>query len=280
MAFPILVVNPNTTASMTLGVERALAPIVASSKFPSPTFFTAPSGVPSINNDHDCHHTADVVLPHLLATPYAPPTPTSPRLPSSLAHLSLASAHSAILIACYSVHPLVPLIATHCASLPGPTRPVLGIFEASLLASLALLHAPEDRFGIVTTGAVWEGILGAGVRDFLGVRAGDDRARVDRFAGVETTGLSAVELHDMPADEVERRMKAAVKRLIARARGADGTGALKAVCLGCAGMAGLDATVRAACVEQLGDVEGAKVHIVDGVKAGYTLLEGLVRAQL
>ncbi|BGP39758.1 hypothetical protein JCM10450v2_003728 [Rhodotorula kratochvilovae] len=278
MSLPILVVNPNTTESMTRGVERALAAIVVSSKFPSPTFFTAPTGVPSINDDHDCHHTAGVVLPHLVATPYAAPTPTSPSLPSSNSHLSLAAAHSAVLIACYSVHPLVSLLAAHYASLPGPARPVLGIFEASLLTSLALLHAPEDRFGIVTTGAVWEGILSAGVHDFLGVRGED--AQVERFAGVETTGLSAVELHDLPAAEVEQRMKDAVKRLIARARGDDGKGRLRAVCLGCAGMAGLEATVRAACVEELGEEEGAKVHIVDGVKAGYTILEGMVRAQL
>ncbi|GAA5943618.1 hypothetical protein JCM3775_005829 [Rhodotorula graminis] len=267
---PILVVNPNTTRSMTDGVERALNGIIESSKFPRPTFFTAPTGVASINDDKDCHHTADEVLPHLLAT--SGPSTTS-------SSLSLVDAHSAILIACYSVHPLVPLLAAQYASQPGPTRPVTGIFEASLVASLALLHSPDDRFGIVTTGAVWDGLLTRGVRDFLALRGGEG-ARTGRFAGVETTGLTAVELHDLPADEVARKMKEAVKRLIGRARGDDGSGRLSAVCLGCAGMAGLDATVREACVEELGEVDGAKVHIVDGVKAGYALLEGMVRAEL
>jgi len=131
---------------------------------------------------------------------------------------------------------------------------------------------------------VWDGILTQGVRDFLALRGGQGEgeggAGTDRFAGVETTGLTAVELHDLPADEVARKMKEAVKRLIGRAKGSEGSGKLKAVCLGCAGMAGLDATVREACVEELGEVEGGKVHIVDGVKAGYALLEGMVRAEL
>ncbi|GAA5909285.1 hypothetical protein JCM8208_005631 [Rhodotorula glutinis] len=271
---PILVVNPNTTRSMTEGVERALSSIIESSRFPRPTFFTAPTGVASINDDEDCHHTADEVLPHLLETPTSS---------ASTSSLSLADAHSAILVACYSVHPLVPLLAAHYAAQTGPTRPVTGIFEASLVASLALLHTPNDRFGIVTTGAVWDGILTRGVRDFLALRGGEgegEGAGTDRFAGVETTGLTAVELHDLPADEVARRMKEVVKRLIGRAKGDSGSGKLRAVCLGCAGMAGLDATVREACVEELGEVDGAKVHIVDGVKTGYALLEGMVRAEL
>ncbi|GAA5997817.1 aspartate/glutamate racemase family protein [Rhodotorula paludigena] len=274
---PFLVINPNTTVGMTQGVEQALAKILQTSKLPYPTLFTAPSGIPSINDDEGCHASADAVLPHLLQSPASALDSTLASLPPSTAHLSLADAHSAVLIACYSVHPLVSRLAAHYSE-HNATTPVLGIFEASILASLALLHAPQDRFGIVTTGAVWDGILTRGVRDFLGAR--DEQTKLDRFAGVETTGLTAVELHDMPADEVSRRLKEAVKRLIARARGAEGNGALRAVCLGCAGMAGMEQTVRAACVEELGDADGRKVHIVDGVKAGYVLLEGMLRTQL
>ena len=51
------------------------------------------------------------------------------------------------------------------------------------------------------------------------------------------------------------------------------------ICLGCAGMAGMDAIVREACVEELGEEEADNVHIVDGVKAGIALAEGLVRAR-
>jgi Asp/Glu/hydantoin racemase len=93
-----------------------------------------------------------------------------------------------------------------------------------------------------------------------------------RFAGVETTGLTATGLHDAPADEVRTRMKDAVKRLVKR-------GNVGAVCLGCAGMAGMDEMVREACVEELGQVEGGRVRIVDGVVAGVAWLQGAVRTK-
>ncbi|GAA6027409.1 hypothetical protein JCM8097_007840 [Rhodosporidiobolus ruineniae] len=251
MSLPILVVNPNTTASMTDGLKPLLEPFIASSALPPPTFFTSPSGVPSINNSHDCHSSGTLTLPHLLP---------------------LLDSHSAILIACYSVHPLVAQLKSIA-----PSKPVIGIFEASVLASLALLAGEpgETQFGIVTTGAVWEEILSGGVRDFLGCASGSGSGR---FAGVATTGLDATELHDAPAEEVERRLKEATKGLIRKSRAGGGT--LRAVCLGCAGMAGMDETVRKACVEELGEEEGRKVAIVDGVKAGYALLEGQVRMSM
>ncbi|BGO93864.1 hypothetical protein NBRC10512_006126 [Rhodotorula toruloides] len=258
---PILVVNPNTTKSMTDGLEAALGPIVATGQLPPPTFFTAPTGIASINNSEDCHASATAVLPHLLNSPSSSS--------SSSFDESLASSYSAILIACYSVHPLVPLLSARLAPLP-----VLGIFEASILASLALLRAPGEKFGIVTTGAVWESILSDGVTDFLGIEVGQ---KSSKFAGVQTTGLNAVELHSTPETEVTRRLKDAVKRLIRQAQ-EDG-GRLRAVCLGCAGMVGFDEAVRAGCVEELGEAEGRRVEIVDGVKAGYVLLEGMVRAR-
>lgn len=229
--------------------------------------------MPSINNGEDCHDSAQVVLPYLIGA--AKSTFSSPSSTSS--DTSLLSSHSAILIACYSVHPLVPLLKSHLASSSAPSRsvPSLGIFEASLVTSLSLLAGTPftDTFGIVTTGAVWEKLLSDGVRDFLG---GKEEEQSTRFAGVATTGLSAVKLHEAPAEEVKRRLMDATKRLIRSSR--EKGGRLRVVCLGCAGMAGMDATVREACVEELGKDEGSRVAIVDGVKAGYALLEGMVRS--
>ncbi|GAA5981960.1 hypothetical protein JCM10908_004683 [Rhodotorula pacifica] len=265
MSLPILVVNPNTTKAMTDGLEEALEPIL-----PRPTFFTAPSGIASINNSDDCHASAAAVFPSLLSSSSSDPSQPS-----------LLSQHSAVLIACYSVHPLVRKLAAAeellqlLGGASSPCRPVLGIFEASILASLAICLAPQDRFGIVTTGAVWEGILSRGVEDFLGAKASTEGGK---FAGVETTGLTAIELHSTPQEEVTRRLKEAVKRLIRRTR--EKGGELRAVCLGCAGMVGFDEAVRAGCIEELGDEAGSRVSIVDGVKAGYVMLEGMVRTGL
>jgi Asp/Glu/hydantoin racemase len=142
-------------------------------------------------------------------------------------------------------------------------KPVTGIFEASVSTSLQTIH-PNEKFGIVSTGKVWEDILTDAVVALLGTES-------KRFAGVETTGLNATDLHDAPEEEVRKRMKDAVKRLL-------GKGNVGAICLGCAGMAGMDKMVREACVEELGEVEGQRVRVVDGVVAGVAWLEGAVRA--
>lgn len=145
-------------------------------------------------------------------------------------------------------------------------KPVTGIFEASVGASLQAIH-PEEKFGIVSTGKVWEHILTEAMMQFLGTDSDAGR----RFAGVETTGLNATDLHDAPAEEVRQKMKDAVKRLLRKGR-------VGAICLGCAGMAGMDQMVREACIEELGQEEGSRVRIVDGVMAGVAWLEGAVRA--
>jgi hypothetical protein len=45
-------------------------------------------------------------------------------------------------------------------------------------------------------------------------------------------------------------------------------------------MAGMDVTVREACIEALGEEEGRKIRIVDGVVSGVVYLEGALRAEL
>jgi|TARA_R110002003_G_scaffold125_4_gene11412 Asp/Glu/hydantoin racemase len=119
----------------------------------------------------------------------------------------------------------------------------------------------------VSTGKVWEDILTEATVAFLGT--GSEAS--ERFAGVETTGLTATDLHDAPAEEVRKKMKDAVKRLLRK-------GKVGAICLGCAGMSGMDQMVREACIEELGEVDGKRVRIVDGVMAGVAWLEGTIRA--
>jgi len=175
------------------------------------------------------------------------------------------SKHDGFLVACYSKHPLVPILKGEEA-VRSACKPVTGIFEASVSTSLQIIH-PDEKFGIVSTGKVWEQILSGAVEEFLGT--GSEVSK--RFSGVETTGLNATDLHDAPPEEVRKRMKDAVKRLLKK-------GKIGAICLGCAGMAGMDKMVREACVEELGDEDGNKVRIIDGVIAGVAWLEGTVRS--
>ncbi|GAB7350349.1 hypothetical protein MBLNU459_g0978t3 [Dothideomycetes sp. NU459] len=244
----ILIINPNSTTSMT----DALRPLVDSLDFSTTkhTYFTAPSGPKSINNEDDAAESAKHCLPHL--------TP-------------LLQSHDAFLVCCYSWHPLVPILKA-VPEIAASGKLVTGIFEASVSTSLQAVH-PEQRFGIVSTGKVWEELLTDAVKAYLGVNA---ETAEKRFAGVETTGLSATELHDMPAEEVRRRMKEAVKRLLRS--GQNGKGEVGAICLGCAGMSGMDEMVREACVEELGEAKGKGVRIVDGVVAGVAWLEGAIRS--
>jgi Asp/Glu/hydantoin racemase len=205
-------------------------------------YFTAPSGPKSINDEDDAHDS----VPHVMKT-LAP----------------LLATHDGFLVACYSQHPLVPLLKARPEVLAG-AKPVTGIHEASVATSLQLL-APHERFGIVSTGKVWEDLLAEATAAVLGVQ------QSGRFAGVETTGLNATELHDAPPEEVESRMKEATKRLLRK-------GNVGVVCLGCAGMSGMNEMVREAAIEELGREKGQQVKIVDGVQAGAAWLEGAVRS--
>jgi len=235
----ILIINPNSTESMT----DALRPLIDSLGYKQThfTFYTAPSGPKSINNEDDAAES----VPHCM---------------KDLPKLMLD--HDGLLVACYSEHPLVTVLKSE-AHIIEKRKPVTGIFEASVATSLQLIDR-KGKFGIVSTGKVWEEILSDAVTNLLG--AGES----SRFAGVETTGLNATELHDAPAEEVKSKMKEATKRLLRK-------GDVGAICLGCAGMSGMNEMVREAAVEELGKDKGESVRIVDGVQAGAAWLDGAVR---
>lgn len=222
------------------------------------SFFTSLTpGVPSINSPSDAAESAKICLPHVL-----------PLIPH----------HDAFLVACYSQHPLVGMLRSECAKFAATVvsegqdarKYVNGIFEASVTTSLSLL-SEEQKFGIVSTGKVWEDALTEAVYDFVGTRHGGS----DKYVGCETTGLNATQLHDLPLEQVRAKMMAATKRLLQRGCH-NSVNNVRVICLGCAGMVGLDEAVRQACTEVLGD-DGAKyVSIVDGVKAGVGNLIALV----
>ncbi|KAF2851367.1 hydantoin racemase-like protein [Plenodomus tracheiphilus IPT5] len=238
----ILIINPNSTESMTNGLK----PLVDALQFKDTAheYFTAPSGPKSINNEDDAAESVKHCIPYLKEE---------------------SGRYDGFLVACYSQHPLVPTLK-EVPAIKNARKPVTGIFEASVSTSLQLIH-PNEKFGIISTGKVWESILTEATIAFLGT--GSEASK--RFAGAETTGLNATDLHDAPAEEVRKKMKDAVKRLLQK-------GSVGAICLGCAGMAGMDEMVREACIEQLGSEEGKRVRIVDGVMAGVAWLEGAIRA--
>ncbi|KAL4895865.1 tubulin-domain-containing protein [Aspergillus ambiguus] len=242
--FSILVINPNTSSHMTEGLK----PILRGLEYTDIQFdyFTAPStesvtlpdgrtihGIASINSGEDS------ALSLLHCWPFLEP---------------LIPKYDAFLVACYSAHPLVDMLKQGIAKLEASGAPperlsastskrkyVTGIFEASVVTSLSLISSfqltsdrslhkaqAQDTFGIVSTGSVWEEELSKAVREML-VNSSDASISTGRFAGVGTTGLTAVELHTTPPEEVRRRLIDATQRLIKTS-----PRPVSAICMGCA----------------------------------------------
>lgn len=215
-------------------------------------------GIPSINNGEDSVNSALYCLPSL-----------KPLVPK----------YDAFLVACYSAHPLVGMLKEairEYAESKGERcgKYVTGILEASVATSLALVSdysmaagleksTSSATFGIISTGKVWEKELGGAVLDMLSGPSGG--RETSRFAGVETTGLTAIELHSTPAEEVYKRLRDATERLVSKSE-------VGAVCLGCGGMVGMGEAVREGCVRALGPARGSRVRVVDGVVAGVGML--------
>ncbi|KAH7930519.1 hypothetical protein BV22DRAFT_54424 [Leucogyrophana mollusca] len=237
----VLVINPNSTKSM----GEHILPVIEKSAFPQTRFtiFSSPSGPSSIDDNETALESAIICLPILEP---------------------LIDQFDGFVVACYSVHPLVEMLKSRTR------KPVIGIFEASITTCLHLIKA-HQRFGIISTGKIWERLLTEGVHDLLGGTGAVAAASSKRFSGVETTGLNAKELHDASPEEVSTRIKEATRRLVQSSNGA-----LGAICLGCAAMTGLDTTIREACVEELGAEAGSEIRIIDGVTAAAGIVQGLL----
>lgn len=164
------------------------------------------------------------------------------------------------------MHPLVKALS----SLSTNNKPIItGIFESSILTCLSLL-SPTGKWGIVTTGQFWEFHLTSGVNSFLGIT--DPHASNAKFAGVESTGLNASDFHGgVSQEEIRHRLKEATRRLLRK-------GNIECVVMGCAGMAGLEEIIREVAQEEYGE-KGKEVCVVDGVRAGVSVLEQAVRSR-
>ncbi|KAH7914782.1 Asp/Glu/hydantoin racemase [Hygrophoropsis aurantiaca] len=240
----ILIINPNSTKSMGESILQAIPDLA----FPQTKFdiFTSPSGPPSINDNETALESASICLPLL-----------EPLLDN----------FDGFIVACYSVHPLVEMLKSRTP------KPVIGIFEASIITSLHQIGA-HQQFGIISTGKIWERLLTEGVHGFMsgvGNEYISDSGSCNRFSGVETTGLNAKELHDAPPEELSKRLNDATKRLIKSSNGG-----LGAICLGCAAMTELDTTIQHACVEELGQEAGSRIKIIDGVVAAVDIILGQI----
>lgn len=232
----ILIINPNTSQSMTEGIKRVATTALSRYNGVHCEFFTspqsdAPGSCPSIDTPNDAIKSAVYLLPQLNA-------------------YVAREAFDGYLVACFSDHPLVEMLDTLQHSSFARRKHVTGIFEASVMASVGV-----GKFGIVTTGHLWEAELTGAVRRFLGGES-------DKFAGVATTGMTAAELHKLDPYTVQARIRACTANFVRLHPD------VRALCMGCAGMAGLDEAIRLGAVDALGPEKGIAIRIVDGIAAG------------
>lgn len=137
-------------------------------------------------------------------------------------------------------------------------KPVVGIFQASVMRALQI----GGRFGIVTTlndEDDWEGEFTTSVERFLG--------GTGWFAGVTAANVRPKDLDTRDQRMIYRAIEEATVKLIRK-------GGVEVVCLGGAGMAGMQQAVRRAA-----EKEHAKVMVVDGLVAGIVQVVGSVRCQ-
>lgn len=158
--------------------------------------------------------------------------------------LELAIAESdnydAFVIACYSDHPTIAALREITC------KPVLGIAEASMYVACMLGH----KFSVVTTNQEWEPLLWDAVRHYgLG----------ERCASIRSTGMPVLALEAASSEEVERLILNSARQALEH----DGA---EVICLGCAGMAGLDKKLEGLL----------QVPVIDGVVSALKILEGLI----
>jgi len=150
----------------------------------------------------------------------------------------------ALVIACFSDHPTVQALREIT------DKPVIGIAEASLYFACLL----GQQFSIVTTDEAWEPLLWQAVRHF---------GLAERCASVRSTRLPVLALETASPEETYQIILKTARLALA----ADGA---EVICLGCAGMSGLDKRLEA----------DLQVPVIDGVVAALKLMEGLVGYQV
>jgi allantoin racemase len=148
--------------------------------------------------------------------------------------------YDAFVIACYSDHPTIYAVREITE------KPVLGIAEATMYIACMLGY----KFSIVTTNDEWEPLLWDAVHHY---------GLSSRCASVRTTGMAVLDLEAAGEEDT-------YSMILEGARQAINEDGAEVICLGCAGMAGLD--------KQLEEI--LDVPVIDGVVGALKLLEGLV----
>ncbi len=148
--------------------------------------------------------------------------------------------YDAFVIACVSDHPTVYALREIT------DKPVIGICEASAYFACMLGY----KFSIVTTDEAWEPLLWDAVHHY---------GLAERCASVRSTRMPVLALESASPEE-------SYQIILKTSRLAIEQDNAEVICLGCAGMSGMDKRLEA----------DLQVPVIDGVVAALKLMEGLV----
>lgn len=248
----ILVLNPNSSSSITAALQSALIPYVHPGI--KLTFFNPSYGPTGIHDAATAQESCDACMDELFGT----------RSTTMSKSVNIAK-FDGVLVSCFSEHPLIPTLRDRLAeggagAGAGAERKqktqVIGMFHAGITSALF----SKGPFGILATGTGDKPNLVLAVANFLGTTSST------RFAGVLTTGLGVVELQEGDQEKVRRNMMETTGRLVDQGA--------RNIVLGCAGMSGMnDMVIEAA------RAKGKEVTVVDGARAGIELLAALIRSR-
>ncbi|KAJ7071256.1 Asp/Glu/hydantoin racemase [Mycena amicta] len=170
----ILVINPNSSKSVTLGLEELRAPPGTSL-----SFYTAPSDAPPSIDDATTG------------------TLSAASCFKDIVDKGLIDRYDGFVVSCFSDHPLIAMLREHTA------KPVIGILEAAITQALLC----GKRFGILSTGVGFRYDRHDEVRRFFG-------GATAKLAGIAMSGLGVVELREGDPDHIEKRLKETSKELV------------------------------------------------------------------
>lgn len=230
-----LVINPNSTASMTHSLREEITNLNLDHTI---HYYTGPRTAPaSIDNQQDAELSTRTCIEDIKAN-----------------HAAYLSDYDGYLIACYSDHPLVHELPKFILR---STPVVMGIFQASML--YALQFASEGyKAGILTSGYDWEPLLDCAIVDFIGEKCNDrQNANItsipnSKFVNTLAAGIPVLDLHKPESYVV---LKEKISELVD-----DNVGI---ILLGCAGLSTLNGKMKA---------DFPQVRFVDSVKVGIRLL--------
>ncbi|KAH8817755.1 Asp/Glu/hydantoin racemase [Flagelloscypha sp. PMI_526] len=172
----LLVINPNSTESITDGLREILVTPPEAELF----FMTAPPDAPtSIDDITTGNLTASSCFRKIMAE-------------------DLINKYDGFLVCCFSNHPLTHMLRETTS------KPVIGILEAAITRALLV----GNRFGIVTSGSGYKYHSHAEISTVLGGKS-------DKFAGIAFSGIGVVELREGDRVKVEKSVKESAAKIAA-----------------------------------------------------------------